>query len=143
MRFKLLAFAAYLGIGLCNLSIAQQSSKSEFGEQAAIYVGSCLGQEYLKRKHCPSVSAIDHRSCIASAELLLPQRLRSEFRRAIAQNDLEMHMIISSAIDRGYEKSVSLLNGDKTAACSNYAAIMKTAASLKFEELERIGARLK
>jgi hypothetical protein len=108
-----------------------------------MYVGSCLGLEYLKKRHCPSVSAIDYKSCIKSAEELLPQRMRSEFRQAMALNDSEMHGTISPAIDKGYANSVSLLNGDKAAACSNYATSMNTVVYLKIEELKRIAGRIK
>jgi hypothetical protein len=126
-----------------HASKSQPSAITEFGEQSAMYVGSCLGLEYLKKRHCPSVSAIDYKSCIKSAEELLPQRMRSEFRQAMALNDSEMHGTISPAIDKGYANSVSLLNGDKAAACSNYATSMNTVVYLKIEELKRIAGRIK
>jgi hypothetical protein len=61
----------------------------------------------------------------------------------MALNDSDMHATISPAIDKGYLKSVSILNGDKAAACSNYATSMNTVVYLKFEELKRIAGRIR
>lgn len=127
---------------VCNAS-AQTSAISEFGEQSAMYVGSCLGLEYLKKRHCPTVTAVDYKSCMKQAEDLLPHRLRTEFKQAITMNEREMHSTVADGIDRGYAKSVSLLNGDKNSACSNYATSMNTVVYLKYEELKRIATRIK
>jgi hypothetical protein len=143
MHIASIYFSALAILGFPSSLSAQPSAVTEFGEQSAMYVGSCLGLEYLKKRHCQSVSAIDHKTCIKNAEELLPQRMRSEFRKAMALNDSDMHGTISPAIDKGYAKSVSLLNGDKAAACSNYATSMNTVVYLKFEELKRIGVRMK
>lgn len=124
-------------------TVAQGNPKEEFGEQSAMYVGSCLGIEYLKKRHCPTVTAIEYKSCIKQAEDLLPQRLRAEFSQAMAMSDRDLHTTISDAVDRGYSKSVSLLNGDKNSACSNYATSMNTVVYLKYEELKRIATRIK
>lgn len=126
-----------------TVSVAQGNAKEEFGEQSAMYVGSCLGLEYLKKRHCPTVTAIDYKSCMRQAEDLLPNRMRNEFRQAMTMNEREMHSTVADGIDRGYSKSVSLLNGDKNSACSNYATSMNTVVYLKYEELKRIAIRIK
>lgn len=119
------------------------SPVAEFGEQSAIFVASCLSVDYLKKRHCPSISTIDYKSCISRAEDLLPQRMRVEFRQAMATNDRELHSTISEGIDRGYSKSVDLLNGDKNSACSNYATSLNTVVYMKYEEMKRIAQRIK
>ena len=126
-----------------SFSVAQISAKEEFGEHAAMFVGSCLSLDFLKRRHCPNTNSIDYKTCVRQAEELLPQRLKSEFRSAMSQSDGYLRDMASSGTDRGFSKSLSIASGDRNLACTTYATSINTVIHMKHEEIKRIAARIK
>lgn len=125
-----------------SISNAQINAKEEFGEHAAMFVGSCLSLDLLKKRHCPNINSIDYKTCIRQAEDLLPQRLKSEFRSAMTQSDSYLRDMASSGIDQGFAKSLSIASSDRNLACTTYGTSINTVIHMKHEEIKRIATRV-
>ena len=123
---------------------AQISPKEEFGEQAAIFIGSCWAQQYLKKRYCPSITEASYNTCIDQTLVLLPtDKLRDEFRIAITSLDEEVKSNGASGVDRGFRKVLDQTGGNRSQACLGFSTSLITFTYSKHEELKRIARRLR
>ncbi len=122
---------------------AQPALIEEFGAQSSVFIGTCLGTEFLKKNFCSSTIALDHKNCISEALAMLPLRMRADFEYAINQNYSLMHKTTSNAVERGYKSVLATFGQNGSEACIAYSASMHTAAEMKKLEIKKIASQIR
>ena len=128
---------------LLNPLLCHSNPYDRFGEASALYVGTCYGLEYLREKYCPNINLFIPELCVNAVLSFTPNKLKSDMRDLFVDKKDALILNARTGIDGGFQKTISMMNGDKEKSCITYGSSLVTVNTQLYEELKRFHGKLK
>lgn len=128
---------------MLTINVSKASPIEDFAEISAMYIGTCIGLDYLKKNYCSSSSLISPKTCVNQTISLLPTKNQNEFASILKNQFNDLNQNATNGVDKGFAKVLVLVKNDSEKACFGYASSMNTMRYEKFEQLKQIAKQIK